>query len=343
MEETTETTQVEKKSGSGRKTVALVIIGVIALLVIGGLSGYAEGVMERVNAENTQVSEQLSEQFALVEEDIAGGRYDNAKQRLEFIISKNSGFPGATDKLAYVLVQQAITPTPLPTLTPTITPTPDLRDQEAVFANAQQQLGAKDWTGLMGSLDTLRKKDPTYKAATIDAWYYTALRNRGIDQILGTGVYTTTNMEGGIYDLTLAERFGPLDGYSAGLRTFSRMFLTAAAYWDVNWLAAVDNFRQVAANTPNLRDSSNVTAVQRLYQALLRYGDELAASPDKRTRCSAYEIWREARNMQDLDGEYSQKLKTLKEECYPATRTPEPDAFPTDVPPVDPPVDVTPP
>lgn len=337
MEETKVEYSEQKKGGSGRKSVLFILLAVVAMLVLGSLAGYGEGVRERVNAENTQVGEQLSEQFALVEEDIAAGRLDNARQRLEFIISQNAGYPGATDKLAYVLVHQAITPSPVPTLTPTITPTPDQRDQEAVFANAQQQLASKDWTGLMGSLDTLRKKDPTYKAATIDAWYYTALRNRGIDQILGIGSYAITNLEGGIYDLTLAERFGPLDGYSSGLRSFARMFLTAAAFWDVNWKAAVDNFRVVAANTPNLRDSSNYTAVERLHQALLKYGDELAAAPDRRTHCSAFDIWKEANGMIAVDGEYKAKMKELKEECYPATQTPEPDIIliPTDTVPTD--------
>ena len=322
MTEANETTETIKKPAN-RKAVVLIILGALAVLLLGGAAGYGEGVFERVSAEKTKVQGQLAEQFALVEQDIADGRYTNAKQRLEYIINEDPSFPGATDKLAFVLVQEAITPSPVPTLTPTITPTPDKRDQEAIFASAREQLAAKDWSSLITSLDTLRKKDPTFNAATIDAWYYTALRNRGLDQILGVGVYTVTNLEGGIYDLTLAERFGPLDGYADGLRNFSRMFLTAASFWDVNWKAAVDNFRIVAANTPNLRDASNITASQRLYQALLGYGDELSQAGDRKTRCSAQDIWGEAKDMAGLDGVYGAKFKALKEECNPPTAVPE--------------------
>ena len=321
MEEIKET-QPQKK-GSIRKTVVIIILALFGLLILGGAAGYGEGVYERVSAQSTKVFSQLNEQFALVEQDIKDGRYDNARQRLEYIIKEDPSFPGAADKLAYVLVQSAITPSPVPTLTPTITPTPDTRDMDAVFTSAQDQLANKDWSSLIASLDTMRKKDPTYKAATLDAWYYTALRNRGLDQILGVGSYTVTNMEGGIYDLTLAERFGPLDGYAAGLREFSRMFLTAASFWNVNWEQAVANFRIVAANTPNLRDASNITATERLYQALLGYGDELAATGDKHTHCSALDVWNEAKNMYDLNGEYAAKYKALKQECNPPTKVPE--------------------
>ena len=327
MEDTTEIKTPKKPSN--RKAVVFIILGMLAVLLLGGAAGYGEGVRERVSAQSTKVAGQLGEQMGLIEQDIADGRYDNARQRLEYIIKENPNFPGAAEKLAFVLVQAAITPSPVPSATPTITPTPDKRDQEAVFASAKEQLAAKDWNSLINSLDTLRKKDPTFNAATIDAWYYTALRNRGLDQILGTNADGISNLEGGIYDLTLAERFGPLDGYAAGLREFSRAFITAASYWDINWAAAVENFRLVAQNTPNLRDSSNVTALERFYQSLLGYGDELAAAGDSKTHCSALDVWNEAKNLYELDGEYQQKYKVLKEECNPPTKEPE---MPTDVP-----------
>jgi len=207
----------------------------------------------------------------------------------------------------------------VPTSTPTITPTPDMRSQETIFTQAGQQLEAKDWTGLMGSLDSLRKADPTYKAVIVDGMYYTALRNRGVDQILGSSTYKTTNMEAGIYDLTLAERFGPLDGYADGLRNFSRMYITGASFWTVNWPQAVDVFRQVYQYTPNLRDASNVTAGQRLYQALLQYGDQVAAKGNLNDRCKALDLWDEASKVTALDGVYSTKYNSLNLECNPPT------------------------
>ncbi len=152
------------------------ILVIVIALILGSLSGYGKGVMERQGAQSTLVSQQLGEQFALVQQDMDAQRYTVARQRIEFILQQDVNFPGAAEKLAELLVLQAITPSPVPSATPTLTPTPDMRSQEAIFAQAQQQLDAKDWTGLMGSLDTLRKTDPTYKTVKVDSMYYQALR-----------------------------------------------------------------------------------------------------------------------------------------------------------------------
>jgi tetratricopeptide (TPR) repeat protein len=301
--------------------ISLLIL--ISALALGTTAGYGEGVRERVNAEATLDAQQFSEQFALAQQDFDAGRYDNARQRIEHILGLDPNYPGAAAMLADVLVKQSITPSPVPTATPTITPTPDLRNQDAIFAQAQQQAQGKDWTGLLGSLDSLRKADPTYKVVQVDGWYYAALRNRGVDQIMGQGAYAqTTNMEGGIYDLTLAERFGPLDGYADGLRNFARMYITASSFWDVNWPQAVDYFRQVYQFAPNLRDASNVTAGQRLHEALLKYGDQMSASAKMKDRCVALDLWSEAGNISQLNGEYSTKWNQLNNECNPPTEVP---------------------
>ncbi|HEY3311111.1 MAG TPA: hypothetical protein VGK00_05665 [Anaerolineales bacterium] len=315
-------TQPNKKARSSFSGFWISLLILLAALGLGSLAGYGRGVNERVSAQSTLVADQLGAQFALVQDDMNSGRYDVARKRLEYIIQQNANYPGAAEKLADVLVKQAITPSPVPTDTPTITPTPDLRSQEAIFTQAQQQNDAKDWTALMGSLDSLRKADPTYKAVLVDDMYYAALRNRGVDQILGIGKYTTSNMEGGIYDLTLAERFGPLDGYADGLRNFSRMYIIGASFWDVNWPQAVNYFRQVVQFAPNLRDSSNVTASQRLYQALLKYGDQLASNPKVKDRCTALDIWNEANNLSALNNEYAYKYNQLNLDCNPPTEVP---------------------
>lgn len=325
------TAGVKKSSGAGLWVSILVLIAALAL---GSTAGYVEGVNERLNAEKTLIAQQLQAQFDLVQPDIDSGRYSVARQRLEYIIRQDSTFPGAAEKLAEVLIKQAITPSPVPTTTPTITPTPDLRNQEAIFAQAQQQFQAQDWTGVMGSLDSLRKADPTYKSVIVDGMYFAALRNRGVDQINGTGAYATTNMEGGIYDLTLAERFGPLDGLADGLRTFARMYISASSFWDVNWPAAVENFRQVSAVAPNLRDASNLTALERYHQALLNYGDQIATTQQSlKDRCVALDLWNEAGAQYPLTDEYNYKYAQLNNECNPPTEVPAeqptPDVTPT--------------
>jgi tetratricopeptide (TPR) repeat protein len=318
----TQPRKVDKKPSRLGFWISLLVL--MAALVLGTTAGYGEGVRERVSAQQTSVAQSLGEQFSLAKQDFDAGRYDVARQRIEYILKQDANYPGAATMLADILIKQSITPTPLPTATPTITPTPDLRSQEAIFSQAQQQLTSKDWSGLLGSLDSLRKADPAYKVVMVDGMYYTALRNRGVDQIMGQGAYAqTTNLEGGIYDLTLAERFGPLDGLADGLRTGARMFILASSFWDANWAEAVNYFRQVAQLYPNLRDASNITATQRLHDALLKYGDQVASGSGKqKDRCVALDLWSEANNLTPLNGEYQTKWNQLNEECNPPTEVP---------------------
>ncbi len=285
------------------------------------------GINDRVSAQSAQKDAILSEQFALAQQDVEAGRYAVANQRLNYILEQNSSYPGAAELLTKVLVQQAITPTAVPTATPTITPTADLREQETIFGEAQQQVANKDWSAALGSLDSLRKADPAYKVVQVDGMYYTALRNRGIDQIMGIGAYTSTNLEGGIYDLTVAERFAPLDGYAAGVREGASQFLTAASFFGIDWVQSLQYFGEVNRLYPNLRDASGMTASQYYYQSLLNYGDILAAEGQGKSlsdRCQALDYWGSAQSIAGLDETYGAKFNRLYNQCYPPTATPDP-------------------
>lgn len=314
-----------KKAPKRRMVFLIGLLILLASLALGGFTGYGYGIKIRIDAEQTSVSKTVAEQYTFAEQDFAAGRYDIARQRLESILESVPNYPGATELLTKLIVQMAITPSPTPTPIPTITPTPDLRSQEAIFAQAQEYLRNSDWTNLMSSLDSLRKADPTYKAAQVDGMYYSALRNRGMDQIIGQRAYaTTTNLEGGIYDLTLAERFGPLDGTADGMRTWARLYIIGASFWELDWLQARDYFSQVAQFAPNLRDASNFTATERYYESLLNYGDLLATAARLNDRCQALDQWGAAQNIRALNEEYTNKYIQLNLECNPPTPTPEP-------------------
>ena len=87
----------------------------------------------------------------------------------------------------------------------------------------------------------MRKEAPDFNASQVDGMYYFALRNYGVDLIQKQG-----DLEGGIYQLTLAERFAPLDKTADGLREGARAYIQAASYFGVNWGRAVELFRNVA-------------------------------------------------------------------------------------------------
>ncbi|MFZ5857097.1 MAG: hypothetical protein ACOYZ6_09710 [Chloroflexota bacterium] len=284
------------------------LLGALALIVIVGLGafgGYQQAIGDRVQAQSEVISQQLTEQYALALLDIAAGRYGPAQERLKFIIEHNPSFPEASQKLAEVMVMAAIpTATPLPT----VTPTPDLSGVEEIYQRALQASNSLDWPNALANLDTLRRKDPTYRTAEVDGMYYFALRNYGYDLIIKQG-----NLEGGIYQLTLAERFGPLDSQANGLREGARLYVLGASFWDLDWKNAVFYFYQLYTGWPSLWDGT-MTASERFRVASMRYGDELFALEQW---CPAYEQYQNAQKIGNLDPTSEKNAYIAMMKCLP--------------------------
>ncbi|HSJ89553.1 MAG TPA: hypothetical protein VK909_20240 [Anaerolineales bacterium] len=308
--ETTESTQPNKpliKSRRGR-TFLFNALGLLVILALAILAGYSSGIGVRKGNQTTVITQQLGEQYQNALIDIQFQRYENAKQRLEWIISQDPTFPGAQEKLTEVLVLKN---QPTPTLTPSLTPTPDFSGAQEAFTSAQQRIAAQDWPGAIQALDELRKKDPNYEQSKVDGMYYFALRNYGYDLITKQG-----NLEGGIYQLTLAERFGPLDRDSTGLREGARYYLIGASFWELDWAQAVSYFDQVRA-WGNLWDGT-MTSSERYWFASMRYGDELFS---KDQFCDAVVQYENAQTVAALDKTANDNWYHAYSQCYPATPT----------------------
>jgi tetratricopeptide (TPR) repeat protein len=298
---------IKKRSTRGR-TFLFNALGLIVILVLAILAGYGAAMTIRTDAENSGRAQELGDQFQYALVDIEFGRYANARQRLEYIIDKDPSFPGAQEKLTEVLVLSNA-----PTVTPTasLVPTPDFTGAEQAFLQAQQLVAAQDWPGALGALDQIRKLDATYKTSQVDGMYYFALRNYGYNLVVKEG-----NLEGGIYQFTLAERFGPLDRDAAGLREGARYYLIGASFWELDWQKALSYFTQAAGY--NFWDGTFTTA-QRLHYAYMRYGDQLYEGGDP---CGAVPQYEAAEAIAALDEAAGRGYSQSYQECYPATEVP---------------------
>ena len=329
MSEKIEETQPTKiKNKSRKKYFWITLLGVIVIIALGVLGGYNSGIKIRTNAEGTMVAGKMDEQFQLGAIALAEGRYNHARQHFEYIVDNDASYPGAVEGLAQSILGMSFTTTPKPTLTPTLTSTPDMRGVEAIFANAQQLINAGDWQNALAALDQLRKDDPNYQTAKVDGMYYFVLRYNGYDKISKEG-----DLEGGIYYLTLAERFGPLDSITNNAREAARIYIIGASFWEINWEQAVNYFGQLAAYAPNVWDNaSNMTAGERYRIALMRYGDEFLNT--KNDACSAYNQYLAAEAYGALDEVAAYNSNKAYQICYPPTNTPEPTTvvLPTDTP-----------
>lgn len=302
------------------------LLAFVLLIVLGVLAGVGSGVSQRRQAEATVVARQMDEQFRLGLEAMNNGQYEVAFQHFQFVAFHDQAYPGLQEALAQLALWMSMSPTPSPTLTPTITPTPDLRGAEAIFNQAKQYLAARDWTSALNALDALRKTDPTYRTVEVDGMYYIALRNRGWAKIFPPSC-RDTNLEGGIYDLTLAERFGPLDGEANGARTFARYYLAGAAFWEVDWVKAQYYFAQTMLGYPGLMDSSCKTAQERWRYATIEYAKQLLEGGHY---CDAHAQFEAAFTVYSNENlPYVATATAAYNICRPATPTPIPFLTPT--------------
>jgi hypothetical protein len=299
----------------GRKLI-VVILGVVLVLAsagIGGWMGYQSGQAAKDQSQISQRAVDAATQFQLALQDQTNGRLEVAQQRLEYVISLDSNFPGATQKLTEVMVaiQASKVPTAVPT--PTLTPTPDTRGEQDMFAQILQALKDSKWSTAIDSISAIRKKNIGYRTVDVDGLYYIALRGLGVTKI-GMG-----DLEGGIYALTLAERFGPLDNFAAGYRTWARYYLNGASFWKVDWLNVLNWFTDLAAAMPNMRDGSGMTASERYRIALYQYATQIG----KDDPCKARDFY--ARSLAiGNDPTVVPAATEAANRCAPPTSTPAP-------------------
>jgi tetratricopeptide (TPR) repeat protein len=270
--------QTGKRKPKRRKLISWLLFSLLGLLIIlliataSAFGGYRSGISLRESAAGTEVARVAQEQYELGLQEMAQGQYSRARQRFEYVIQLDPNYPGVTEKLADVLLELNTTATPTLVPTPTLTPTPDLRSQQELYNQGKQYLADKAWDNAIDTLLSLRKNDPAYQTVDIDGMLFVALRNRGVEKI------GKTDLEGGIYDLTLASRFGPLDTEAQAYLTWTTMYITGASFWEIDWEQVVSYFEQVAPQMPSLTDGSGMTATERLRRGLYEYGNVLANS-----------------------------------------------------------------
>lgn len=243
----------------------------ILVLYIGGYAGYQRGLEARSSASSTSEAQSLLEQFNLGVEDLNQGRYDLARQRAEYILSvepDNEAAIGLLDLALQALNRPTLTPTLeiTPTLT-TPTATPDLSSIETTFSEASAAVERGDWELALSLLIKLRNENPEYRSSEVDSLMFRGLRNRGLERIL------SGFLEQGIYDLSLAETFQPLDDQALSWRRSAEFYLFANSFIGLDWSQAYTWFSQLCGAA--IWDSCYKFAV-----SAHGYGDNLVATED---------------------------------------------------------------
>ena len=294
----------------------------LVALVLGGISGYMVGTRQREANQAEAVAERAREQFDLGVEDLQAGRFELARQRFEYVIRLDPTYPGAPERLAEALVALragASTPAPL------ATPTPNLAPVEELFTQALAALNQEEWTTAIDLLIGLRAKDSTFRAVEVDGMFYNAFRNRGVQRIAEQGL-----LEEGIYDMSRAERFAPLDRDADNWRSWAELYLQADSYMGLNWAKAAQYFAEVFAVAPYLRGDAYI----KYATASQEYGEQLVAAGDPCGAQAQFEVSLNAWLNATLFPTATQAAVLCEQSLYvpPPAETPTPTETPTETP-----------
>lgn len=263
-----ERTQPVRPRPRSPRVLLLIPVVLLVVVAVAAVTGYQSGVEQAQTERAQRISQANLEQFNLGVEDLLAGRYAIARQRFEYILSLDPNYPGAADLLASAM-QALNVPTSTPSLTPvpaTPSPTLDVSSLDGLFGQAQAAFSQSDWSGALRALLAMRATDASYRLSEVNTLMAAALRNRGLEKIL------QGFLEPGIYDLALAERFGPLDSQALSWRYTAEFYLNANSYIGLDWPQAATYFAQLCA-------SGTWDSCAKYALSAMRYGD-LLVTPD---------------------------------------------------------------
>jgi hypothetical protein len=247
----------------------LFVAAALVVVFLSAISGYLSGRESALTGRAAMAADVMREQFDLGVQDLLEARYELARQRFEYILSVDPAYPGAVELLGEALHALNVpTRTSGPTAAPpTPTATLDVSSLESLFVQAQGFFGQGDWTGTLQALLAIRARDPAYRLAEVNALMSGALRSRGLEKI------SRGQLEQGLYDLALAERFGALDAQAIAWRNTASFYLLANSYIGLDWPVAEDYFSSICAG--GTWDSCRKFAL-----AAMKHGDLLMGTPD---------------------------------------------------------------
>lgn len=313
-EDTQSVAKTAKPKGKRPHYVRAVLLGLLMVLVaalISGSLGYYSGIRQRKAEEENQRLTLATTHYKYGMEAMTSGNYEVARIQFEYVIQIYPSFPDITEKYSEVIIN--LTKTQQATIMPTQTPTLDVQGAQALFQQAQTDMANQDWCKAVDTLNGLRDEDHTYQTLTVDGMVWTSLRNCAIKKISSDG-----DLEGGLYYLSLAEKFAPLDHDAVNYSTWARLYVTGASYWDVDWAQVVAYFSQTYAAFPYLHDTSGWTAIDRYRVGLREYGKYLMSIEEY---CKAQENLQLSYNIQ-ADEEVGNLLNEAASYCQGPTAQP---------------------
>ncbi|MCC6565201.1 MAG: tetratricopeptide repeat protein [Chloroflexi bacterium] len=323
----------QPQSGMGCGS-AILIFGVLGLFALGivGLSataGWTTGQRTAASNATSTADADTALQVELVSTDIAGGSFELASYRIQYLATQQSGMPALpslleTGTAVYLTLQPTATLTPTqtptasptdagPTASPTLEATATLADPFDLagrLARAQSAVSLGQWLDAIDELDVIIGIDPNYEVALVRSLMSRALNAEALQR------YRMGDLGEAIYLTDRAEDFGPLADGLEFERYVAQLYLSARSRVGTNdYIGAINALQEVVSLSPNYQNGE----VQRLlFNNYVLYADALTyGSP-----CAAVTQYTNALRLFS-DPQVSDKRTVAENWCENGTPTPE--------------------
>lgn len=296
--------------------VLLIILSFSAawLLVVGYL-GWQSGQQLREQQQAEALSDLISRQISLAENDVSQGSYTLARRRLTWVLEQDPTNAAAQTLLEQVETELATTLSPTPLAVgnatavpadPTATPGP-IDNPEDEIQRIRRLIALKNWEEALPAVLAFQRAYPEYERRETDQHLYDVYINLGLDLLEGDDV------ELGMYYLAQAKQLGDLPQTVRDYQTWAELYLQGISFFGANYDAAAYYFRELCLSAPFYQN-----ACDRLIESLIALGDQYAGAQDW---CPAQQAYREALT-QGGNGNLNDKLDQAEEGCQNATPTP---------------------
>jgi len=311
-----------------RRPRALRLIGIALIVAALFLGFYTTVAIVALQSGRTLRTEQLRQeraaelanQLSRAIEDIDKGNFSLAERRLEWILEQDSDYPEARTLLESTEAALIETNNPPTRVSGEATATPDAtatavggsnhgEDEDAAgeLRGVERLVEQEAWEEAITALISLQHDYPNFERQQTDELLYEAYVAQGVDLLYGDQV------ELGLYYLDQAQRLGDLPQDVRDQQQWAELYLAGMGYFGVSWDVSLFYFRDLCLAAPFFHDSC-----QKLYEALVAYGDQYAVQQDW---CPAESLYNEAYRLDDPDS-LLQKLRRAREGCDAATPTP---------------------
>ena len=286
----------------------------VALYTAVAYLGLQRGRALRAERLQQERDAELANQLSHAREDLENGNYSLASRRLEWILEQDPQYPEARallDETEETLTgrTKATPAAEESTATPAAMATAGSgEDEDAAVAlrRVEQLVQNEAWEEAITALVSLQHNYPNYERRQTDELLQDAYIAQGVDLLYGDQI------ELGLYYLEQAQRLGDLPQEVQDQQQWAELYLAGIGYFGVSWDVTLFYFRDLCLAAPFFHDSCD-----KLYEALVAYGDQYAAQQEW---CPAESLYEEAYR-QDASDSLLQKLRAARQGCAEATPT----------------------